>query len=468
MTAAWMHSTGLWFALAGMLAAGALALLGWALMGDRARGRRRCRRCWYDMAGVSPRQTGGGSLWTCPECGAAITSERAMLRTRRRKGAACVAALLLVGSWVVAEQPEVRRRGWMWLSPTGVLLEGLPLAGYDSAVGREISRRLGRMAWPGGGMQTTVSDSQLATVFERCAAGNVLARPVVQRWQGSYGQLLRRDLLQIWNQRAIPESPTGDAAEQRSDAQNRMVAAVAKIRRLHGTPIVRSRAKWPRGMPLHVGVEVEQWWHPSSDFITHLEWSSNGSSEKGESWFVRSTDLRVPLEGHVRLNFRVAWVEGANAARDHLNSHELSVNTFTIEYDTVNGIDDVLTPTESPTIDSLMSLTLAARRSLQMDWPSISAFQGKQSSNLAFGLRVEYVLDGHVLGATHARFSKDIVGYTEGDIKTCEDHTWQQLQELLQHPSLVVRVSIDPLWALSNLDATGYWKGENVPIRLAP
>lgn len=48
--------------LAGWTLTGAgLLMLLWALFRDRSRGRRRCPRCWYDMAGVPGLQ--------CPECG---------------------------------------------------------------------------------------------------------------------------------------------------------------------------------------------------------------------------------------------------------------------------------------------------------------------------------------------------------------------------------------------------------------
>lgn len=41
----------------------------WALIWDRPRGRLRCRKCAYDMAGVG---------LTCPECGKTHASERAL------------------------------------------------------------------------------------------------------------------------------------------------------------------------------------------------------------------------------------------------------------------------------------------------------------------------------------------------------------------------------------------------------
>ena len=48
----------------------------WALFADRARGRKRCPKCWYDLsASPEPR---------CSECGFVARTERKLRKTRRR------------------------------------------------------------------------------------------------------------------------------------------------------------------------------------------------------------------------------------------------------------------------------------------------------------------------------------------------------------------------------------------------
>lgn len=96
------------------LASLGVPLLIWALWGDRARGRRRCPRCWYDM--------GGTPGLKCPECGRAASSEPALFRTRRRRRTAVFGALLCVLAVSVALVPSVRSgRIWSRLPLTAIL-----------------------------------------------------------------------------------------------------------------------------------------------------------------------------------------------------------------------------------------------------------------------------------------------------------------------------------------------------------
>src|SRR5690606_16470088 len=85
----------------------ALVLL-WAMLWDRARGRRRCPRCFYDMSGA-PTAPDAFPL-VCPECGRRIANSRGLGRARRRwriavaagliGAASLIAPLMLTGSWL--------------------------------------------------------------------------------------------------------------------------------------------------------------------------------------------------------------------------------------------------------------------------------------------------------------------------------------------------------------------------------
>ncbi len=101
------------YTLAGLvLAASGVVVLLWAVWWDRSRGRRRCPRCWYEMAGVPGLK--------CPECGREAKSEKRLHRTRRRWRWAVLACLAVIGGWVVTAVPDLRT-GWPAAVPSWVL-----------------------------------------------------------------------------------------------------------------------------------------------------------------------------------------------------------------------------------------------------------------------------------------------------------------------------------------------------------
>ena len=95
-------------------AAGALLVVpGWR--GDRAQGRRRCPRCWYDMSG-------GGLV--CPECGHDAGAERRLHRGRPRRAVMALGALLVVASLTPLGVIRYQRGGTAALVPTTALIAG--------------------------------------------------------------------------------------------------------------------------------------------------------------------------------------------------------------------------------------------------------------------------------------------------------------------------------------------------------
>jgi hypothetical protein len=103
-----------WSIAGWVLAAGGLLLAGWALFWDRARGRRRCPKCWYDMAGTSGLQ--------CPECGRSARQEKSLSKTRRRPAGILVGTILMVGSYPIAHIPRMQAHGPIGAVPTTGLI----------------------------------------------------------------------------------------------------------------------------------------------------------------------------------------------------------------------------------------------------------------------------------------------------------------------------------------------------------
>ncbi len=118
----WILGIGAW-ALAGV----GLLLLTKALIGDRSNGRRRCRRCWYDMSLIKPIE----GTWTCPECAKTARIEKQMLRSKRSMRLAVVASLLMLLAHPTWLMPNALREGVASVLPTTLLLLVAPIEADD-------------------------------------------------------------------------------------------------------------------------------------------------------------------------------------------------------------------------------------------------------------------------------------------------------------------------------------------------
>lgn len=91
-----------------------LALLGWALFWDRARGRQRCPKCWYDMSAAIGRR--------CPECGREWRRDRQLRRTHRHWRTAAAALLMAIVVAVAPFWKILLARGARYLPSTALIL----------------------------------------------------------------------------------------------------------------------------------------------------------------------------------------------------------------------------------------------------------------------------------------------------------------------------------------------------------
>ena len=127
-----------------------LVVAGWALLWDRARGRLRCPKCWYDLAAPGSGKgnegaTAGGFLSKCPECGRVVKREGELRRTRRRWRWGVPALVVMVLGLVagsVHDPAGVRSRGWVALVPTPLLVMIAPVGEVMQEEGAGDERRL--------------------------------------------------------------------------------------------------------------------------------------------------------------------------------------------------------------------------------------------------------------------------------------------------------------------------------------
>ena len=108
------------------------------LFGDRARGRRRCPKCWYDMAGLATLR--------CPECGREQASERKLTVARRRWRMIVPGVLLAATGGVCGGAPWLARAGWIASAPRPVLVLAMYITdGPDTRLRDEFESR--RSGW---------------------------------------------------------------------------------------------------------------------------------------------------------------------------------------------------------------------------------------------------------------------------------------------------------------------------------
>lgn len=158
------------------LGAGLLVFAGWMcitwVIGERARGRRWCPRCRYDMA-----DTPG---LTCSECGKLAKSERGLSKPRRSHWNIYLAATTAaVGGYALWVARPVMDRGPLMAVPTWVLMAGwewLPEAWIIETVTADLDARL----------QARLSPEHLVTVDRRFRFAESLLKGMYQsaeaRW----------------------------------------------------------------------------------------------------------------------------------------------------------------------------------------------------------------------------------------------------------------------------------------------
>jgi hypothetical protein len=176
-----------------VVAALALAAIGWCIAGDRARGRRRCPKCWHDLSATPG--------LTCSECGFSARAEADLHRTRRRVGLAVALSIGLFTAALVVRLQVSGESAWSLL-PVRVPIALLPHLPARTAPSAEDSsmESLRRMVL--GGVREDLlsriargdlSIAQVESIADACVAGHDGARPGTRGWLEAYG-----DVVSMW------------------------------------------------------------------------------------------------------------------------------------------------------------------------------------------------------------------------------------------------------------------------------
>lgn len=288
---AWWLAIVLW-----AMALVALVVMVRGVWGDRAKGRRRCAGCWYDLRDVATPRADAPVV--CSECGKRMESEKQLLRTRRRWWVVVVSGLLAIAAGVL---PRVLADGWWGLVPTRAVVMMMPFMdeggtgtnrvrpAYD-----ELRRRMGMGRGP-----VRLSIDEHLDVFEAFVQGVPGARPVSPRWvehfegpmhdwQGAYSGLMRIASSEGQRRRL----------EEILDATTRFPWKLVDV---------STREIWPAGVSVVLEPEIRVHWPQGTGMLASVRY-------QGEELKRDERGFRLPptARGAVKLDVAVTldWANG--------------------------------------------------------------------------------------------------------------------------------------------------------------
>ncbi len=447
-----------------VLGVGGLVLALWALTWDRARGRRRCGKCWYDLS------ESGEVPVTCPECGRGHRSVRAMSRTRRRWRLAAAGVVLSVAGVVVGLTPAYRGGRLMAMAPSWALAEMVPLFPSVRKVvfpakhhpGYELIQRLIASERSGGGplpwTARPMSHAEIAGVVRRMAEGNWYAPAGSRRWAETTGEWFPGQLFRFRKEgpqgaMTYPDGTPADAA---------LTEAFAKLDTVMPKFYPRARAAYPEGMGVTIdtGEVSPRWLSYYNGPYPDVAWSVRGTDLSG-------TGLTIPAVGGVGdtvvVDLTLRWFrhhprEPAPDAAPLLEQREV------VRWGVVERLGEAVEVVDSAPIRRAMVEVFARETAWDfnafIDGP---VWLGEAMDGVGFGVRNE-VFDGdELLGSWYFWWlaeDGDWVQRVQGNGMFVDFNGFaHRVRAAMDAGTLRVRISGVPEEGLSILDAERIWVG---------
>ncbi len=453
----------------GALLALAGAVVAWrALFADRSRGRLRCPKCWYDMAGLvgEPARLPA----TCPECGRVCASAQELFRTRRHwQRAACssLAALLIVGGGWAALVPA---RGYLWPVSTPLLMWMMPVSGPNGLVAQEVLRRLGIRARHDGRAQRTATVDDVAAIITRAARGVPGVRPLSGQWINNYGPWLNT-YAWAYAFATLPARRPGPGAASVEDTPIQRA-----LREQAALPVVvgaaRTRQVWPVGADVIVEVPVTHWWPANQHASLRWEWRA------GSQGVANTADFRghATLKGATQAVGRVAVSGDAHVQRQVGSEPPIDTGQVTkvsVDFEVRGTVDEVLRPVRSQRLDWVLAQQLCVEQStgplLVVGYSGALGTGGLGFDGLAVGAVCVVSYHGTPLVRLGTRWTigaGNMHWWSDTDSAASEARLRDALAHHAGEEGWTATLRADPMAALAELDATERWDGEiTIPIR---
>lgn len=212
----------------------------WAIFGDKARGRRRCPRCWHDLSGTPG--------LTCGECGHAARDELDLSATRRRWGVAA-AAIAATAGIAAAVQLSILNATWASYLPDALLVR-LPAVQPLAELPLRVQRELG----------TRVANGTLGADGLLALARSLASRGPLGAAEDPAAILLRSVARATPGELAPPPTTGGPPARDGAVALREWRARMEDVlRSIPAWTEVRGPARWPHAEPAVAFVRATVW-----------------------------------------------------------------------------------------------------------------------------------------------------------------------------------------------------------------
>lgn len=399
-----------WAISAWGLAVIAVALGAWALWGDRAKGRRRCPRCWYDMDGAGQR---------CPECGHEARSARRLLKARRRWRWAFVAAVLGAAAAGMGVTSVVRAHGWYALAPDAVLVWWIDHANPKSPAEAERFR------------------AALAEFDRRAATGGFTERQMERLAERAFGPVDWDAALHV-REVVLADQPLAfyiDTTFRHYPRPWRVAVVVKPVGNPAGMFADGSSTGWQT--PLGDGVFGMSFW---GKYVTYRT-PSRGAGSHDMTFEILVIDSPISRPGEFGPNLRgAAWT---------------AVVTRAIT--TVPTLEEAIAPAAGAGIDAWVRQNLTVETNglnVQADFHDDKEFPG-----VTVAIRTELLLDAEVVG-TNRRLVRSVTPHAMGVYSAVVEGDSGVLATFnAADPRWTVRITGDGAWALRDVDSTEFWAG---------
>lgn len=467
-----------WTSFAYVLTAAGFALALWSLFWDRARGRLRCPKCWYDMADV-PSSADAADKQVCPECGKHITSVHALRRTRRRWGWTATAGLALIAAYFSAVMPRVQSEGVRGLIPTTALILSMRWMDPIDPACRVWSPKL-------VGQSQSLASNLWNLAKERTEQGEPA------NWQ--------KQLMLSWFTAPIGRRDYGSIewaaveGELLYELRPRDGDLWQRVRSIGGLRL-ESRPQWPRGVPVYgvvypwtlarAGLGSFEKWAAQPSIASFRQFTGSSTVELGCGGSSRNTDLwsdgLISLGtsescGRLTYSGSIEWMGRDSSDYEVVFAGRSFTGTEIID---ASGLEHpalaLMTPVASREVEKQIEAGEVFRfvnvggdtYRLCFDSSSIQAELARL--NVTFAVTVELLWNGEPFGAVKAWWrvlpfqTGAFIWPTHGglDIPTVPSSV------LDLNNAWTVRVRADPETALRDLESDQFWQGNvQAPVHL--